>query len=157
MNRHYPLTSFSSPTYLTVIMSVHLIPPNIPASWVGPYLVTLVGLRPPSLLVPLPTRVAGPTGRLFTYGSSRPSGGYGVSVSERRTESRRVGSSLSPLFRRVPAPVVASPLESHASYSPLGSSVSRFVSQSPRLVSVTPVRHSVLRSYTRHEVRYNRI
>ena len=32
----------------------------IPASWVGPYLVTLVGLRPPSLLVPLPTRVAAP-------------------------------------------------------------------------------------------------
>ena len=30
-----------------------------PASWVGPDLVTLVGLRPPSLLVPLPTRVAG--------------------------------------------------------------------------------------------------
>ena len=27
------------------------------------------------------------------------------------------GRSLSPLFRRVPAPVVASPLESHASYS----------------------------------------
>lgn len=39
-------------------------------------------------------------------------------MSERRTERRRVGSSLSPLFRRVPAPVVASPLESHASYSP---------------------------------------
>ena len=32
------------------------------------------------------------------------------------------GSSLSPLFRRVPAPVVASPLESHASYSPLPTS-----------------------------------
>ena len=32
----------------------------LPASWVGPYLVTLVGLRPPSLLVPLPTRVAAP-------------------------------------------------------------------------------------------------
>ena len=56
-----------------------------------------------------------------------------------RTESRRVGSSLSPLFRRVPAPVVASPLESHASYS---RSVS--VSSVPRLstfVSSRPPRH----------------
>ena len=57
----------------------------------------------------------------------------------RGAASRRVGSSLSPLFRRVPAPVVASPLESHASYS---RSVS--VSSLPRLstfVSSRPPRH----------------